>query len=251
MDIESTRLITTTNFGLNRHIAKFWEPENFLYLGTNTTQESFFNTVCNKIEDGSAIEKEGYAPFCRNIVVKNDFVANVPATIMEITPENEHLLRTDYQRRGGKNELDFLVRYFPMSLLKEHGVELKQIPYFCLEFYSREHLIEEDKMEYLKNHSNQMPEEEEKALKKKCHYAFDDPKDIPDWVCINIKMQLDDSEPVPMAPQTIIVNALGPEYGGSGFALSRKAYDKSVAFFKKYAFVNLKEKPKEKPKQDL
>lgn len=231
-------MITSNNFGINKHCKKFWQPGNFLFLGTNTTLDSFFSVIKSKIDNGLAIETEGYASFCRNIIVKNDFVENVPATVMEITPENDSFLRTKYQRRGGPDELEFLIRYFCMSDLKEAGLELNQVPYFCLEFYSKEHLINEDIQGLAKNYPNVPVEDLSLEVKQKYHYAFDDPNTINDWVCINIKMQIED-KPIPMAPQTIIVNALGPYVGGSGAPLKREKYEESVNFFKKYAFVDL------------
>lgn len=40
---------------------------------------------------------DGYAPFCKHIFVEN--FAKVLTAVAEITPQNEHLLKTDYEAR--------------------------------------------------------------------------------------------------------------------------------------------------------
>ena len=53
---------------------------------------------------------DGYAPFCKHIFVPN--FAGVVRTTVEITPENEGLLRSAYEARTDK-ELPVLGRWFP------------------------------------------------------------------------------------------------------------------------------------------
>ena len=43
---------------------------------------------------------DGYAPFCKHIFVDN--FAKVLMSIVEITPENEKLLKTEYEARTEK-----------------------------------------------------------------------------------------------------------------------------------------------------
>lgn len=56
-----------------------------------------------------ALLKDGYAPFCKHLFVKN--FSQVNNSIIEITSKNEHLLKTAYESRTEK-ELPVLKRYF-------------------------------------------------------------------------------------------------------------------------------------------
>lgn len=57
-----------------------------------------------------------------------------------------------------------------------------------------------------------------------------------DWGIVSIKPQGVDKE-LPMAPITMLRNALGKEEGGSGVKLDKEKYNESVDFFKKFALV--------------
>lgn len=57
-----------------------------------------------------------------------------------------------------------------------------------------------------------------------------------DWGVVSIKAQNAGSE-IPMEPITAMRNALGKDQGGSGVALDREAYQKSVDFWNKHAIV--------------
>lgn len=57
-----------------------------------------------------------------------------------------------------------------------------------------------------------------------------------EWAIISIKGQLEDYE-LPMAPITMLRNALGKEYGGSGFPLDKREYLKSVEYWKAHALI--------------
>lgn len=52
---------------------------------------------------------DGYAPFCKHVFVDN--FAKMLVSAVEITADNEHLLRTCYEARTEK-ELPVLKRYF-------------------------------------------------------------------------------------------------------------------------------------------
>lgn len=54
---------------------------------------------------------DGYAPFCKHIFMPN-FMDDVRDGAVEITSDNEHLLRTKYEARRD-DELPVLMRYFP------------------------------------------------------------------------------------------------------------------------------------------
>ena len=75
-------------------------------------------------------------------------------------------------------------------------------------------------------------QEENKALGGKDPNAG---KDY-DYGIISVKRQDVDYE-MPMAPITMMRNALGKEFGGSGVKLDLKKYKKSVEFWNKHAMI--------------
>ena len=113
-----------------------------------------------------------------------------------ITEANRHLLRSDYEARSSE-ELPVLVRWF-------EGVEPPVANYLIVILYSREQLAKEGT------------------------------PIAADWGVVGC---LYTAEPVetPMAPITLMRNALGVEEGGSGVPLDRDAYRRSVAFWRNHA----------------
>ncbi len=109
-----------------------------------------------------------------------------------ITADNRHLLRSAYEART-KAELPVLVRWF-------EGVEPPVAAYFVVILYSAAQL------------------EKEGA-----------PIDG-DWGIVGC-LHTATPEEIPMAPVTMMRNALGVEEGGSGVPLDREAYRRSVAFW--------------------
>ena len=105
---------------------------------------------------------------------------------------NRHLLRSGYEART-KAELPVLVRWF-------EGVEPPVAAYFVVILYSAAQL------------------EKEGA-----------PIDG-DWGIVGC-LHTATPEEIPMAPVTMMRNALGVEEGGSGVPLDREAYRRSVAFW--------------------
>ena len=113
-----------------------------------------------------------------------------------ITEENRHLMRSDYDART-RDELPVLVRWF-------EGLEPPVANYLIVILYSREQLAKEG-----------------------THTAAD-------WGVVGCMYT---AEPVetPMAPITMMRNALGVEEGGSGVPLDREAYLRSVEFWRTHA----------------
>lgn len=103
-----------------------------------------------------------------------------------------------------------LVRWFPVG-----SVEAPLATHLDLILYSREQIIKE---------SEAMGRDVEEA------------KDEAPWGLISIKAQLVDYE-IPMTPITMLRNALGKEYGGSGVPLERDKYQKSVEYWSKHAVI--------------
>lgn len=115
---------------------------------------------------------------------------------MPITDANRHLLCTDYEARS-PDELPVLVRWF-------EGVEPPVAGYLIPILYSREQLDREGT------------------------------RIEADWGVVGCMYT---AEPVetPMAPITMMRNALGVGEGGSGVALDREAYVRSVEFWRTHA----------------
>ena len=113
-----------------------------------------------------------------------------------ITNDNRHLLRSDYDART-RDELPVLVRWF-------EGLEPPVANFLIVILYSREQLAKEGT-------------------------EID-----ADWGVVGCMYT---AEPVetPMAPITIMRNALGVEEGGSGVPLDRDAYLRSVEFWRTHA----------------
>ena len=115
---------------------------------------------------------------------------------LPITDDNRHLLRSAYEART-KEELPVLVRWF-------EGVEAPVANYLVVILYSREQLAKEGA-----------------------------PIDA-DWGNVGC-IYTAEPEEIPMAPITMMRNALGVEEGGSGVPLDREAYRRGVEFWERNA----------------
>ncbi|HET6632277.1 MAG TPA: DUF3228 family protein [Rhodanobacteraceae bacterium] len=113
-----------------------------------------------------------------------------------ISDDNRHLLRSDYEARS-PDELPVLVRWF-------EGIEPPVAGYLIAILYSRGQL-----------------EKEGTTI-------------AADWGVVGCMYTADPAE-TPMAPITILRNALGVEEGGSGVPLDRDAYRRSVEFWRTHA----------------
>jgi hypothetical protein len=122
--------------------------------------------------------------------------AGVAIAEAEITPKNEHLLRTAYEARTEK-ELPVLKRYFPQK-----EVELRPAKYLDLILYSKEQV-----------------QRENEAMGNVDPNAGVDY----DFGIVSVK-PTDVPYETPMDPITMMRNALGKEHGGSGVPLDRQKY---------------------------
>jgi Protein of unknown function (DUF3228) len=156
--------------------------------------------------------QDGYADFCKHFFVDNDFT-QARVNVLPITPENESLLRSQYEARNEK-ELPVLTRYFPKTLLDDTKVQLPVAKYLDLILYSREQINKE-------NAAQGQPINPETAP----------------WGIVSIKAQ-DVPYELPMTPITAMRNALGKEEGGSGVPLNREEYMKAVNYWKDHATVS-------------
>ena len=113
-----------------------------------------------------------------------------------ITAANRHLLRSAYEKRND-GELPVLVRWF-------EGVEPPVAEYLIAILYSRGQLETEGS-----------------------------PVDA-DWGVVGC-MYTSEPEEIPMAPITMMRNALGVREGGSGVPLDQEAYRRSVGYWSTHA----------------
>ncbi len=117
-------------------------------------------------------------------------------SVVEITDDNHHRLRSAYEARS-RDELAVLVRWF-------EGVEPPHAAYLMPILYDRAQLAREGT-----------------------------PIDA-EWGVVGCLYTMTPEE-LPMAPITMLRNALGVEEGGSGVPLDRDAYRRSVAFWERHA----------------
>lgn len=115
---------------------------------------------------------------------------------VEINDGNRHLLRSDYEARNDR-ELPVLVRWF-------EGVDPPRAEYLLVILYDRAQL-----------------EKEGEAMDA-------------DWGVVGCLATMEPRE-TPLAPITMLRNALGVEEGGSGVPLDRAAYRRSVEFWSRHA----------------
>ena len=113
-----------------------------------------------------------------------------------ITDANRHLLRSAYEARSG-SELPVLVRWF-------EGVEPPVADYLVAILYSRDQLVQEGS-----------------------------PIDAR-WGIVGCMYTSEPGE-IPMAPITMLRNALGVSEGGSGVPLDRAAYRRAVDYWSTHA----------------
>ena len=113
-----------------------------------------------------------------------------------ITDDNRHLLCSDYEART-RDELPVLVRWF-------ENIDPPVADYLIVILYSREQLAKEG------THTDA------------------------DWGVVGCMYTADPVE-TPMAPITMMRNALGVEEGGSGVHLDRAAYQRSVEFWRTHS----------------
>lgn len=172
------------------------------------TPEELVELANKALAEGAELQ-DGYAPFCKHLFIRNP--TETKAGVAPITPENEHLLHTDYEARRA-DELPVLKRWFRGF----EGLRAPRAEWLDIILYSRAQLEEEEMG---------TPEAERDLPPADCAWGI---------VSINGELQ---AEETPMDPITMMRNALGKEEGGSGVPLDREKYRKSVAFWKEHATV--------------
>lgn len=170
------------------------------------TQEDILKKTGFKIIDG-------YAPFCKLIAVPNFTNARVGS--MPIDMANYQYLRHGYSSRTPA-ELPVMSRWFELP------IQAPVANYLLVVVYSRGQLEKEFNAEV-----------EKKPSDNPCKdiFMFD-----AEWGVVAILGQTHPNEE-PMAPITMMRNALGVSEGGSGVAIDKDKYLASVEFWKNNAIV--------------
>lgn len=141
---------------------------------------------------------DGYAPFCKLFVYENWTDTRVMA--VRITKANRDFLRSAYEARV-EGELPVLNRWFD-GLTGE--LSPPKARYLLVIVYDREQMHKEgDAIEA-------------------------------DWGVVGC-LGTEEPRETPLAPITMLRNALGVDEGGSGVPLDRAAYSESVAFWDQHA----------------
>ena len=208
------KTLSTDIFFLDDFAIRQWDDPN--YSGTIISHDKV--DFVRRIHDyhtstgGEYKLVDGYAPFCKHVFVPN-FVDAKVATV-EITKENEHLLKSGYSARSA-NELAVLTRWFHVKdVFGDNAEDIKTSKMLDIILYSREQLVKE----------------------REATGKADPDRPLPDapWGIISIKAQ-DEPFELPMQPITMMRNALGKSEGGSGVPLEKSAYDASVAYWRNHA----------------
>lgn len=149
--------------------------------------------------------KNGYAHFCKIIAMENRTDARV--AVLPITLENYQWLRSGYVKRND-DELSYLSRWFDLP------VPVPKAEWLHIIVYSKRQL----KLEQKNLNEDQ---------KEDFHAS---------WGIVNILAQ-NNFDADPIAPSTMLRNAMGVEFGGSGVPLNKEEYEKSVEFWNTHAIV--------------
>jgi len=191
--------IQLTNFS-KRHFDKS-------FVGTKITDisEKAFEMHINSMFK-SALFLEGYAPFCKLMVIHNG--TNAKTGTMELTLETLPYLKSGYSART-EEELPVLSRWLEIP---SQFVPIAK--YLVIVLYDYKQLLEENKSK-----------EEEFELNLDTDYGV-----------VAILGQMTDSEE-PMKPMTMIRNSMGIEHGGSGSKLDEKKYRESIKFWETYSTI--------------
>lgn len=157
------------------------------------------------IDDNVVNLIDGYAPFCKLLPIQNYTDARVGS--LPITLENYQYLRSGYSARR-ESELPVFSRWLELPIGKPKA------EWLMLVLYSKEQLEKEHN---------------EDRMNAGVPFLFD-----ADYGVVAILGQSHPNEE-PMKPETMLRNALGIEYGGSGVALDKEKYLQSVEFWDKNA----------------
>eukprot|EP01024_Parvocaulis_polyphysoides_P069846 TRINITY_DN85845_c0_g1_i1.p1 TRINITY_DN85845_c0_g1~~TRINITY_DN85845_c0_g1_i1.p1 ORF type:complete len:236 (-),score=30.60 TRINITY_DN85845_c0_g1_i1:334-936(-) len=193
---------SSKTFYLDEFAIRQWDDPDYQGTKIQYDKQKFVEEVQKRYDEEQKLV-EGYADFCKHVFIPNFVGATVGS--MEITPENQHYLKTGYVKRR-PDELEVLSRWFPADQATPTVAK-----YLDIILYSREQII----------------------LENKARGEEVDPPNAP-WGIISVKAQ-DEGYETPMQPITMMRNALGKEEGGSGVPLDKNKYEQSVQYWENRA----------------
>ncbi|MFA5813044.1 MAG: DUF3228 family protein [Patescibacteria group bacterium] len=199
-DAEQKEGLTISSAGMTEFVKRHFKKD---FAGTKIsshTPEEFEQELAARL--AGATVKPGYADFCRLLFVENFTDARVGS--VEITDENRGEIRNGFEARR-ENELPVLTRW-------AEGVETPAANYLGIVLYRQD------------------------QLRKEAEASGEADVPAADWGIVKI-MGLPTPEAEPIDPTTMLRNALGKEYGGSGVPLDPEEYKKSVEYWDKRVTV--------------
>eukprot|EP00922_Rhytidocystis_sp_ex-Travisia-forbesii_P060111 GHVS01089090.1.p1 GENE.GHVS01089090.1~~GHVS01089090.1.p1 ORF type:complete len:258 (+),score=62.50 GHVS01089090.1:320-1093(+) len=205
--------VITTAVGLDPFAFKQFDDPQYNGTRIETMGKDDFLQQVNKIIGSETVcLKAGYANFCKHIFLRN--FAETKISVIPITPQNKHLLRSGYLARRPE-ELPVLSRWFQKEDVSE---DIRVAKFLDIILYSREQIAKENEAMQQLSHQSTIA------------------GGNPDWSVIAIKAQDEDYE-LPMAPITMLRNSLISE-GGSGVGVCRSAYMHSVEYWKSHCNIS-------------
>lgn len=153
------------------------------------------------------IFQESYQPFCKYLIIKNEFDQITSGTI-KLNWFTRLFLKSGYSSRTPE-ELSVLSRWVKLPF----WFKRPKAKYLVFVLYSREQLDKELK-------ENQLSE-----LSSNC-----------EWGIVAV-LGTSENKADPMPPITMMRNALGIEEGGNGAPLDKNLYNESIEFWSKYALI--------------
>ena len=130
-------LASTAHFARTAPTDSAWP--SLLHVNSIDYEKPAFEKKINEFYDsGDYPLVDGYAPFCKHLFVPNFVGDSITVPYLEITPENESLLRSGYDARKPE-ELAVLVRWFPAETAPPPAAAT----YLDIILYSREQIRKE------------------------------------------------------------------------------------------------------------
>merc|ERR1712065_33358 len=218
-EMASTARIVTSSQGLRFVLDPFAfrQFDDPSYSGTvfpSTEKDAFVDAFVAHVSglEGEDVLVPGYAEFCKHVFMPN-FVDEALVGAVHITPDNQNALCSGHHARRPE-ELPVLTRWFPADA---DGLVVPKAAFLDVILYSSAQIAKEH---------DAMP----------ASGGPPPPAEDYDWGIISIKGQAVDYE-IPMAPITMLRNALGAEEGGSGVSLDPEKYRASVEFWDNHASI--------------
>ncbi len=199
----------TIGFDKGTFFGRQFDTSSPVYI--NMSREEFTESVREYIKTDPTIEK-GYADFCGVVRMPNN--CGMKYGLLKINDDNKFALISSYVGRG--KDLRVLQRSFSLKLLKTKEFERDEAKWLYIEMYTKEQMKFED-----------------------TENGITDTVYTDDWTIFNVKPMMEKNEHIPNVPITLMRNALGPKFGGSGLELNTDEYNKSVEFFNEHAFVDV------------